>query len=161
MNISHLSLGFEAAVGLAILYALFTVFQNVQRRREDAKKLPLPPRPPGHFLLGNLPEVLKATGTHTQHLLFHKWAKQYGEIFRVKVGPLTEYFINSDMAVKDIFDRQSSATAERPHWVMSSDYICGGYNVLLLHGSDPRWKHQRKVTHAAMTSVQRADAGIS
>ncbi|KAH7392848.1 cytochrome P450 [Pyrenochaeta sp. MPI-SDFR-AT-0127] len=105
-------------------------------------------------------DILGATRKGQQHLLFAKWARAYGEIVRVQVGPFTEYFINSDPAVKEIFDKQSSATSERPRWIVSNEQICDQKNVLLLPASHPRWKHQRKVILQGMTSVSRADAGL-
>jgi hypothetical protein len=30
----------------------------------------------------------------------HRWAREHGEVFRVRLGPVTEYFLNSDRAVK-------------------------------------------------------------
>lgn len=127
---------------------------------QDRNRLPLPPQPPGLPVLGNLLDILKATKQNQQHLLFEKWAREFGEIVRVEAGPFTEYFINSDRAVKELFDRQSSATSERPRWIVSNEQICDKKNVLLLSASEPRWKHQRKVILQGMTSVPRADAGL-
>lgn len=44
--------------------------------------------------------MMKAGKEGTLHLLMEKWARQHGEIFRVRSGIVTEYFINSDKAVK-------------------------------------------------------------
>ena len=46
-------------------------------------------------------DILSATKTGQQHLLFAKWARKYGEVVRVEAGPFTEYFVNSDSAVKE------------------------------------------------------------
>ncbi|KAG9737893.1 cytochrome P450, partial [Aureobasidium melanogenum] len=105
-------------------------------------------------------EVIAASKVGQQHLLFQRWAQEHGEIFRVRVGPFTEYFINSDIAVKEIFDKSSVQTAERPRWIVSNEQICNQLNVLLLNASNPRWKHQRKVIHSGLTSIPRADAGL-
>lgn len=133
---------------------------KIQRWFREKNKVPLPPQPPGWPLLGNIFDVFSATKTNQQHLLFEKWARDYGEIVRVQAGPFVEYFINSDSAVKEIFDKQSSATSERPRWIVSNEQICDEKNVLLLSASHPRWKHQRKVILQCMTSVSRANAGL-
>lgn len=62
--------------------------------------LPLPPQPRGSLVLGNLSEVINASKETLQHLLMQSWAREHGEVFRVRLGPITEYFLNSDRAVK-------------------------------------------------------------
>ncbi|KAF1927809.1 cytochrome P450 [Didymella exigua CBS 183.55] len=133
---------------------------RLQTWLEDRKKLPLPPQPAGVPFLGNALDVIKSTKTGSQHLLFEKYARSCGEIVRVQVGPFTQYFINSDEAVKAIFDKASATTSERPRWIVSNEQICDQKNVLLLNASHLRWKQQRKVILQGMTSVPRADAGI-
>lgn len=120
----------------------------------------MPPKPTGVPLLGNALDVIGSTKTSSQHLLFGKYAREHGEIVRVQIGPFTQYFINSDEAVKAIFDKASATTSERPRWIVSNEQICDQKNVLLLNASHPRWKQQRKVILQGMTSVPRADAGL-
>ena len=133
---------------------------RLQQWFQERGKLPLPPKPPGLPLLGNALDVMRSTKAGSQHLLFGKYARELGEIVRVQVGPFTEYFINSDEAVKAIFDKASAATSERPRWIVSNEQICDQKNVLLLNASHPRWKRQRKMILQGMTSVPRADAGL-
>lgn len=143
-------------IGVIILIpVLYSRFYSKQKNA-----FPLPPSPPGNLITGNLSEVLAAVQNKQQHLLFNKWAREYGEIVRVRSGPFVQYFINSDRAVKEIFDRNSAFTSQRPRWIVSNEQICNQLNVLLLDGDHPRWKHQRKVTHNYLTSVSRADAGL-
>ncbi|OJJ54845.1 hypothetical protein ASPSYDRAFT_477239 [Aspergillus sydowii CBS 593.65] len=59
------------------------------KRSSGSKSLPLPQQPRGSPVLGNLSTVIKASTETIQHLLMHKWAQQYGEIFRVRLGPVT------------------------------------------------------------------------
>jgi cytochrome P450 len=134
---------------------------RICQRLSGKKKLPLPPRPSGVPLLGNALDVIRSTRTSSQHLLFEQYAREHGEIVRVQVGPFTQYFINSDQAVKAIFDKTSASTSERPRWIVSNEQICDQKNVLLLNASHPRWKQQRRVILQGMTSVLRADAGVA
>ncbi|KAL1633676.1 hypothetical protein SLS56_002824 [Neofusicoccum ribis] len=76
-----------------------------------------------------------------------KWARQHGEIFRVRSGIVTEYFINSDKAVKAIFDKSSAASSERPRWIIANELFTNQWNVLFLNASDPRWKFLHEVAH--------------
>jgi cytochrome P450 len=89
-----------------------------------------------------------------------KYARKHGEIMRVRSGPFTQYFLNSDKAVKELLDNKSAFTSERPRWISSNEQMTGGWNVLLLKGSDPRWRNQRKIVHSHITSISRADAGV-
>ena len=63
---------------------------------------------------------------------------------QVKLGPVTEVYLNSDEAVKILFDRASAATFERPRWIVSNELLCNNWNPLLLNASDPRWKVRSK-----------------
>ena len=144
---------------ISLLLLLRFLFNRLYHQNKN-NILPPPPTPTGSFLTGNLSEVLAAVRQNRQHLLFNSYARQYGEIVRVRSGIFTQYFINSDNAVKELFDRNSAFTSQRPRWIASSEQICGNLNVLLLNADTPRWKHQRKVTHNYLTSVQRADAGL-
>ena len=154
--LSTYGLSFVILSVLVFYVATSLLYHNTKKRGS----LPLPPQPKGNLITGNLSEVLEAVGKKQQHLLFERWARQYGEVVRVRSGPFVQYFINSDAAVKEIFDRNSSLTSQRPRWIASNEQICNKMNVLLLDGDDPRWKHQRKVVHSYLTSVPRADAGL-
>ncbi|KAJ5647166.1 cytochrome P450 [Penicillium lividum] len=136
---------------------IYKLWQNYLSHRG---KLPLPPSPPGLPILGNLIEFVKDASQASQHILLQQWAEEHGEIVGVKIGPMTEYYVNSDRAVKGIFDRESAATAERPRWIVSNEQICNKMNVLLLNSSEPRWKNQRRIIHSCMTSMPNADAGL-
>ncbi|OJJ07635.1 hypothetical protein ASPVEDRAFT_88875 [Aspergillus versicolor CBS 583.65] len=130
------------------LLAAFCVLLGVALYpRSHAKTAPLPPQPKGSPILGNLSQVIAASKESLQHLLMHRWAREHGEVFRVRLGP-------------EIMDRSSAISSERPRWIVSNELICNQLNVLLLHGSDPRWKTQRRVINSYLTSVARADAGI-
>lgn len=76
---------------LACLIVLaVTKIEKVVRER---KLLPLPPMPPGYPLVGNLPQLQKAGKTREEHLLFQRWAEEYGPLYRVKIGLFTQYVL--------------------------------------------------------------------
>ena len=103
-------------------------------------RLPLPPRPRGLPVIGNTVEFISAAKDHTMHLLLQRWSKEYGDVIRVQIGPVTEYYLNSDRAVKALMDKASAQTSQRPRWIVSNELLCNQWNVLLLNGNDPRWK---------------------
>lgn len=71
-----------------------------QRHLRTRKLLPLPPKPAGWPLIGNTVEFIAAAKRGEMHLLLQKWANQHGEIIRVQIGPVTNFYLNSDRAVK-------------------------------------------------------------
>lgn len=144
---------------IALVPAVTIVIWKWHARRKH--RLPLPPSPPkASIFSGHLPELIAAAKEFRQHILFDDWARKYGEVYYVQLGPFQDYFINSDRAVKAIFDKASAQTAERPRWIVSSEQMANGMNLLLLSASNQTWKHQRKVTAAGLTSIPQADAGL-
>jgi hypothetical protein len=152
----------ELTIALAMLSLLLVLVQKaISRCRETKGRLPLPPSPPStNIIVGHLPTVLKAAKEHRQHLLFQKWAEEYGEVFFVQLGTIQEYFINSDQAVRAIFDKAAAQTSERPRWIVSNEQICNRLNLLLLSSSEKAWKSQRKATTFGLTNLNLADAGL-
>ncbi|PVI00803.1 cytochrome P450 [Periconia macrospinosa] len=146
-------------VVVALIPAIGVIIRQWHNRCKN--RLPLPPSPPkASIISGHLPDVMRAAKEFRQHLLFDKWAKKYGEVYYVQIGPFRDYFINSDRAVRAIFDQASAQTAERPRWIVSSEQTANGMNLLLLSASNQTWKHQRKVTAVGLTSTQQAGAGL-
>ncbi|KAK4609167.1 Cytochrome P450 monooxygenase [Fulvia fulva] len=147
--------GYLSALPLLLL-ALYLLY----RRSTGHDQLPLPPGPTGLPLIGNLPELLSSVKDGEQHLLFQRWARQFGAVYKVKLGPHTQYMVNTDIAVKQIFDKPAGVSANRPAWLVSSHHMCNDWNVLLINADTPRWKHQRRVTQGNVGSIPRADAGL-
>lgn len=77
---------FSAVVGL-----LYFVVTLVQRAIHESKLLPIAPSAPGLPIIGSLLEMREATRGRKEHLLFQKWAKELGSVYRVKVGLFTQY----------------------------------------------------------------------
>ncbi|KAF5962690.1 oxidoreductase, partial [Fusarium bulbicola] len=152
----------ELTTALAVLsLVLVLVRKAISRHKETRTLLPLPPSPPStNIIAGHLPTVLKAAKEHRQHLLFQRWAQEYGEVFFVQLGTIQEYFINSDQAVRAIFDKAAAQTSERPRWIVSNEQICNRLNLLLLSSSEKAWKSQRKATTIGLTNLNLADAGL-
>ena len=56
------------------------------RRRSSKQHGKLPPLVKGYPVIGSLVDMAKAGKAGTLHLTMQKWAKQYGPVYRVKVG---------------------------------------------------------------------------
>ncbi|KAF2163075.1 hypothetical protein M409DRAFT_26521 [Zasmidium cellare ATCC 36951] len=150
----------HVAGALVILTICYFLAAHILRSYRSRNKLPLPPGPRGLPLIAKLPEVIAASKTGEQHLLFQRWAREYGDVYKIELSPFTQYMVSSDVAVKAIFDKFAATSSNRPHWIVSREHICNNWNVLLLNANTPRWKQQRKVTWANVGSVPKADAAL-
>jgi len=114
--LSGLSPILQLGVVLLASSIIYLTASAAVRQIQESKLSPTPPGPSGLPLIGNLLDVLKEVNIGAQHLLYEKWARIYGEVYKVKVGPTTQIMVNSDLAVKAIFDKPAAVSAERPRW---------------------------------------------
>ncbi|PBK75563.1 cytochrome P450 [Armillaria solidipes] len=129
-------------------------------KKIGSRELGLPPGPPTVPLLGNL----HIFPTEYAHYKFTEWARIYGDVYSLKVGPSTAIVITSAAAVKELMDKRSASTADRPPHHMA-DVVTGGLNMVLARYSDA-WRVLRKNAHAMLTPkaslehlpIQRAEA---
>ena len=126
---------------------MFTAFSLYKR---NVKKIPAGlhevPGPKGHFLLGNTLQV-SPTAPHRD---FIRWAEEYGEVFKIRLGWNDWYMLNSPEAVKEILDRQSAASSSRAPMPVASDALSGGMRFLLMPYG-PEWRRLRSVAHKLLT----------
>uniref|UniRef100_A0A0W0G6J3 Putative cytochrome P450 n=1 Tax=Moniliophthora roreri TaxID=221103 RepID=A0A0W0G6J3_MONRR len=101
----------------------------------------LPKGPPTIPLLGNL-HVLP---TSDLHLRFTEWAHQYGDIYSLKIGPETAIVITSIEAARELMDKRSTSTCDRPKNHMA-EKVTMGLNMTFCPYSD-RWRALRKAAH--------------
>ncbi|KAK4152517.1 phenol 2-monooxygenase [Chaetomidium leptoderma] len=76
---------------------------------------------------------------------FTQWAKQYGGIFSLKVGPATSIVISSPRLIKQLVDKKSNLYSSRPASHVGN-IIGNGDHLLLMQYSD-RWRTCRKLVH--------------
>ena len=77
---------------------------------------------------------------------FTEWARQYGGIFSLKLGPGTAVVISSPALVKDLLDRRSTIYSSRPPSYVSNELITRGDHILT-RTNDDTWRLQRKLVH--------------
>ncbi|KAK3323361.1 cytochrome P450 [Cercophora scortea] len=129
---SFLTLGAVALV-LSVLFKLF--FQS-------RSKLPPPDGPPTLPIIGNLHQIPK-TGAHRK---FTEWAKTYGGIFSLKLGPSLAVVITDRRLVKELMDKKSSMYSARPPSYVSHDLITKGDHLLVMnYGAS--WRTFRRTMH--------------
>ncbi|KAF2225595.1 putative O-methylsterigmatocystin oxidoreductase [Elsinoe ampelina] len=126
-------------IGVAILW-----IQSYLARRPP-KGLNAVPGPPGIPILGHITKLSAQPQREWQ-----KWAREYGEIFQVKLGWENWVMVNSPEAVKEILDKQSAITSSRPPMPGLSDVISGGKRFLLM-GYTQEWRKLRAIVHKLLT----------
>ncbi|QRV80981.1 cytochrome P450 family protein [Ceratobasidium sp. AG-Ba] len=120
----------------------------------------LPHGPPTVPLLGNL----NIFPTSKAHLKFTEWARIYGSIYSLKIGPSTAIVLTDVDAVKEILEKRSQLTADRPPFYVG-DLVTEGMNIGLARYTET-WRMQRRFMHellsrnacASYISIQQAES---
>ncbi|KAF1937890.1 cytochrome P450 76C3 [Clathrospora elynae] len=103
------------------------------------------PGPAGLLVLGNAHQL----GQHPCHKIT-AWAREYGEVYRIRLGWNDWYMICSPEACKEIFDKQSAHTSSRMPLPVASDALSGGLRVVFMRYG-PKWRKLRSITHKLLT----------
>ncbi|KAG9015638.1 hypothetical protein FRB90_004645 [Tulasnella sp. 427] len=122
-----------ATVTTALAVGGIVELLRIGRRQAD-----LPPGPPTKPVVGNLPDFPLTE----PHLRFSEWAKQYGEIFSLKMANGTIVVLNTPQAVRYVLDKKNALTADRPDFFVIN-YVTGNLNLgFIKYG--PTWRTLRK-----------------
>merc|ERR1712115_291879 len=103
------------------------------------------PGPPGVPLLGHT--TLLDEEPQKQ---LRMWARQYGPLFKLRLGWEDWVFVTEPGAIKEIFDKQSRITSGRPPMPVVSDLLSGGKRFLL-QTYTPEWRKLRALVHRLLT----------
>ncbi|KAJ6551141.1 cytochrome P450 [Mycena capillaripes] len=127
-------------VVLAVLAVAAALLRKVGSREEG-----LPPGPPTLPILGNL----HLLPTEFIHYKFTEWAKQYGGFYSLKLGSGTAIVLTDAAAVKELMDRRSATTADRPPLHLA-EVVTQGLNLVLSRYTE-KWRILRKAAQATLT----------
>ncbi|KAJ7657112.1 cytochrome P450 [Mycena rosella] len=114
-------------------------------RKVGTREPGLPPGPPTVPLLGNL----HIFPTEFAHYKFTEWARQYGGFYSLKMGPGTAIVLTDAAAVKELMDKRSGSTVDRPPMHVA-ELVAGGLNVVLARYTE-NWRTLRRTAHAILT----------
>jgi cytochrome P450 len=129
----------EQMLGLFVLLIVVILYKS--RKVQE----PAFPSPPGLPFIGNTLQM----SSHLQ-IRFIQWARQFGEVYRVRLGLTDWYILNTPEAVKEVLDKQSAVTSSRPPWPILSDALSGGKRFLLMpYGLE--WRRLRSMSHKLLT----------
>ncbi|KAI9777088.1 MAG: hypothetical protein M1816_004914 [Peltula sp. TS41687] len=126
-------LSFGVALVAGIVYSILFVGRRARN---------YPPGPSTLPLIGNLHQI-PLTGAHRQ---FTEWAKKYGGIFSLKLGPGTAVVLTDRRLVKSLLDKKSSIYSNRPSSYVAFDLITKGDHLLVMNYGDT-WRCFRKLVH--------------
>ncbi|KAG1840973.1 cytochrome P450 [Suillus tomentosus] len=129
-------------IACALIIILASVW-IVKQRYQAARRLPLPPGPPGRWLLGN------AMPKSYAPFQFARWTEQYGPVFSLKQGHRIFVIIGRHQAAMDIMEKEGANLADRPRSIAVHETLSGGLGVLL-ERSGERLRRLRRVLHAGM-----------
>ncbi|OXV07953.1 hypothetical protein Egran_04277 [Elaphomyces granulatus] len=94
--------------------------------------------PPSLPFIGNMHQIPERKA----YLLFTKWAKEYGDIFMLRLGSRTTAVLTNRRLVKELFDQKGAIYSSRPPSYIS-DLIVGSDHVAFV-GYGDLWKRLRK-----------------
>jgi len=136
---------FSSVSVVVIALAFVAIFTHRYLQNKPPAGFQHAPGPKGAFLIGNTLQL-----SDKPHRDFIRWAREYGEVYKVQIGWNNWFMLNSPEAVKDIMDRQSALTSSRNPMPVASDTLSGGMRFLFMPYG-PEWRRLRGATHKLLT----------
>ncbi|KAJ7858819.1 cytochrome P450 [Mycena olivaceomarginata] len=136
-----------------ILYCIITLAGSLglslilHRKR---RALMLPPGPPGDPLIGHL---LRMPSTDSA-LVFHEWAKTYGDVMRLEVLGRTMIILDSYQAAKDLLEKRGTIYSDRPKLTL---YELLGWNPSLAFLSYGKRLNKHRAMHQSYLNRNKAE----
>ncbi|XP_066279157.1 cytochrome P450 2U1-like [Branchiostoma lanceolatum] len=109
------------------------------------KKTKLPAGPPGYPLIGNLTSL-----GASPHLKLTEWRRDYGDIYRIRMGLQDAVVINGYDAIREALVKKGDRLSDRPYMYVLHELSCGGKGIGFASYND-EYKNRRK----AMVSILR------
>ncbi|KAF2502665.1 putative O-methylsterigmatocystin oxidoreductase [Lophium mytilinum] len=125
--------------------ALLTLLYAFATRRRVPRGYETVPGPQGSLLFGHT----SLLGAEPQAQL-KAWAKDFGPLFKLRLGWEDWIFVNEPGAIREIFDKQSRVTSGRAPMPVLSDILSGGKRFLL-QTYTPEWRKLRTIVHKLLT----------
>ncbi|KAF1842792.1 cytochrome P450 76C3 [Cucurbitaria berberidis CBS 394.84] len=128
---------------LSVFLTIFIVYRRYQNRPPPGTKHA--PGPSGLPILGNAHQLSRQA-----HQQITAWAREYGEVYKIRLGWNDWYMICSPEACKEILDKQSIHTSSRTPMPAAGDALSGGMRFLFMpYGLE--WRKLRGISHKLLT----------
>lgn len=128
---------------LFVLVILYAIYKSYTKRPPPGTHHA--PGPAGLPILGNAHQLGRQP-----HQQITAWAREYGELYKIRLGWNDWYMICSPDACKDILDKQSAYTSSRNPQPVAGDTLSGGMRFLLMPYG-PEWRKLRGTSHKLLT----------
>jgi len=128
---------------ISLLLAAFVIHTRYKNKPPSGTKAA--PGPAGLPLLGNAHQL-----SQQPHQQITKWAREYGEVYKIRLGWNDWYMICSPEACKEILDKQSAYTSSRAPFPVAGDALSGGMRFLFMEYG-PEWRKLRGISHKLLT----------
>ncbi|KAJ7609443.1 cytochrome P450 [Roridomyces roridus] len=129
-----------------ILFIALSSPAAIYFRKVGSRESDLPPGPPTLPIIGNL----HLFPTKSPHFKFTEWARIYGGIYSLKIGPGTVIVLTDPNAVKELLEKKSGSTSDRPA-IYIVELVTRGLHVALARYGDT-WRTLRKTAHSILTA---------
>ncbi|CAN9327015.1 unnamed protein product [Alternaria alternata] len=131
---------------IVLVILFFVVFILYTRYKDKAPSgTKVAPGPAGLPVLGNAHQL-----GQQPHQQITAWAREYGEVYKIRLGWNDWYMICSPDACKEILDKQSAHTSSRAPLPVSGDALGGGMRFLFMEYG-PEWRKLRGISHKLLT----------
>ncbi|KAL1665077.1 cytochrome P450 [Schizophyllum commune] len=131
---------FPSVSATSLAVAALTLAASYKILRTASREHGLPPGPPTAPIFGNALQV-PAKG---MYLRFTEWARIYGEIYSIKMGSRTAIILSGPAALRELLDKQSAYTSDRPEFSLF-DLVTGGWALFLCRYNE-KWRKLRKAS---------------
>ncbi|KAK3501369.1 cytochrome P450 [Neurospora crassa] len=128
------------AIGLFIAYSAYKNLSEAYRRGDPHRKAPLPPSPPGDFLLGHYRHVPE----NESFRKYLEWSKEYNsDVLYFETFGTKWVVLNSYEAAHELLEKRGRKYSDRPRFVMFEEMGWAPTLTWLRWG--PQWGLHRKV----------------
>ncbi|XP_002730828.1 steroid 17-alpha-hydroxylase/17,20 lyase-like [Saccoglossus kowalevskii] len=111
----------------------------------------MPPGPRGFPIIGSMLSL-----TENLYLDFLQLAKEYGDIFTIKIGSHHVVIVNNYELIKETLVKKSTDFAGRPQ-TFTGNMGSEGFKDIILSDYSPSWKLHRKIAHQAIRNYASGD----
>ncbi|KEY71479.1 hypothetical protein S7711_03546 [Stachybotrys chartarum IBT 7711] len=130
---------------LVALLGAFVILAG--KSRLSTKPLPLPPGPPGDFLVGHLRKI----PTENTAAAYARWSKEYdSDVIHLRTLGQSIIVLNSIEAAKELLDRRGASTCDRPRFALFE--VMGWRKTLTFLPYGSCWQMHRKMLQSTFSN---------